>query len=295
LCLEDTALNGRLHLAFEKTSNGGTVLHLRRQEPPWRVLRAFGCATGQALVHLNNTSGGILGGDCLEMRADLSRGARVQITTTGATRVYRPRADAAPDFPARTNAHFELAEDSLLELLPDALIPYAGSRFAQSTTVNLAQGATLFWWEVLAPGREASGEIFAFEQLRMETEIRTGGVPIAIDRMHLDPRTRPLESPARLGSCRHLATLYVCRAGEASATWSRLQEQLWGEFNSQTRVCMDSQDGVIWGISSLTCDGLVIRGMARRGAALVTGLREFWRAARLLLTGEPATLPRKVY
>jgi urease accessory protein len=252
------------------------------------VLRAFAGATGQALVHLNNTSGGVLGGDRLDLRAELSPGARVQITTTGATRVYRPRADAAP---AHSAAHFDLAEDSLLELLPDALIPYRGSRFAQTTTVNLAAGATLFWWEIVAPGREASGEVFAFDQLRIETEIRAGGIPIAIDRMHLEPLLRPLESPARLGSRRYLATLYVCRAGEPAATWGRMQEQL----ATQTRPCTDSPDGVIWGISSLTRDGLMVRGMARCGPALVTGLREFWRAARLLLTGEPATLPRKIY
>jgi len=261
-------------------------LRLRRQEPPWRVLRAFAGGSRQALVHLNNTSGGVLGGDRLDLRAELSAGARVQITTTGATRIYRARAGVAE---AHSTAHFDLGEDSLLELLPDPLIPYAGSRFAQSTTVNLAPGATLFWWEVLAPGREASGEVFAFEHLRMEAEIRAGGIPIAIDRMHLDPRLRPLESVARMGACRYLATLYVCRAGEPATTWRRLQEQL------VEHSCTESPDGVIWGIGSLTCDGLMVRGMARCGATLVAGLREFWRAARLLLTGESASLPRKIY
>lgn len=252
------------------------------------MLRAFAGATGQALVHLNNSSGGILGGDRLDLRVRLSPGARAQITTTGATRVYRPRAGVAQ---AHSAAHFELAQDSLLELLPDALIPYAGSRFAQSTTFSLAAGATLFCWEVVAPGREASGEIFAFDQMRLETGILVGGIPIAIDRMHLEPRLRPLESAARLGSCRYLATLYVCRAGEPSSTWRRMEEQLAG----LPQPCTESHDGVIWGISSLTSDGLVVRGMSRCGAALAGGLREFWRAARLLLTGEAASLPRKTY
>jgi len=220
----------------------------------------------------------------------------VQITTTGATRVYRSRADAADSQrAAHSTAYFDLAEESLLELLPDVLIPYAGSHFAQSTTVNLAAGATLLWWEVLAPGREASGEVFAFDQLRMETEIRAGGIPIAIDRMHLEPRLRPLESAARLGSCRYLATLYVCRAGEPAATWRRLEEQLAGRLGALARACAEPPDRVIWGISSLTCDGLVVRGISQSGAALVNGLRECWRAARLLLTGEPASLPRKIY
>lgn len=250
------------------------------------MLRAFAAPSGQVLVHVHNTSGGILGSDRLEIQVELYPGARAQITTTGATRVYRPRAG---DSRSESTAHFELGEDSLLELLPDPLIPYAGSRFTQSVAVNLKPGATLLSWEVLTPGREASGEVFAFERLHLETEIRSGGVPIAIERACLDPRQRPLTSLARMGDHRYLGTLYVCRAGEPAATWKRIEEQL------AARPCTESPDEVLWGISSLTRDGLLIRGMARSGAALIASLREYWRAARLLLTGEPASLPRKIY
>ena len=281
-------MNGTLHLAFEKADTGATVLHLRRQEPPWRVIRAFAGPSGEALVHLNNVSGGVLSGDQLELRVTLSAGSRAQITTTGATRIYRQAAGARE---AHSTAHFELAENSLLELLPDAMIPYAGSAFAQTNTVNLAAGAALFWWEYLTPGREASGEVFRYDQLRMETEIRAGGAPIAIERAFLNPRLRPLESVARLGECRHLATLYVCRAGEPPATWSRLEAQL----NSIAAGLMEAQDGVRWGVSPLIRDGVVVRGMAPAGPALVGGLRQFWQEARLLLTGESASLPRKIY
>ena len=113
-------MHGRLDLAFEKTSHGGTVLRIRRQEPPWRVLRAFPNGAGQALVHLHNTSGGVLGGDRLELQVDLSPGARVQLTTTGATRVYRPRTDAGE---AQSTAHFNLAENSLPRALAGRLDP----------------------------------------------------------------------------------------------------------------------------------------------------------------------------
>jgi urease accessory protein len=171
------------------------------------------------------------------------------------------------------------------------MIPYGGSVFAQKTRFDLAAGATLFCWEVLAPGREASGEIFRFEQLRWETEIRSEGIPIAIDRALLEPQARTLESAARLGGHRHLGTLYVCRAGEPAATWRRLEKDL----QSISDRYLESGDGVRWGISPLIRDGLVVRGSSPRGPALIRGLREFWQAARLLLTGEVASLPRKIY
>jgi len=251
-------------------------------------VRAFAGPAGGALVHLHNTSGGVLAGDRLELRATLAPQACAQITTTSATRIYRRRTGAGE---AQSEAHFELAERSLLELLPDVMIPYGGSVFAQKTTVDLAAGATLFCWEVLAPGREASGEIFRFEQLRWETEIRSEGIPIAIDRALLKPKARTLESAARLGGHRHLGTLYVCRSGEPAATWRRLDDDL----HSMASSFMESGDGVRWGISPLIRDGVVVRGMSPRGPALIRGLREFWQAARLLLTGEAAPLPRKIY
>jgi urease accessory protein len=278
-------MNGSLYLAFEKAQTGATILHLRRQEPPWRVIRAFLGRSGEALVHLNNVSGGVLSGDQLELRASLAPGARAQITTTGATRLYRSKAEA------NSSAHFELDHGSQLELLPDAIIPYAGSAFTQRTTVNMSAGATLFWWETLSPGREASGEIFRFEQLRIETEIRAHGTPIAIDRAVLRPQTRPLDSVLRLGDCRHLATFYVCRAGAPASVWQRLIVCL----DSVADRLMEAKDGVRWGVSSLIRDGVVVRGMSPGGPALIGGLREFWQAAKLLLTGEPASLPRKIY
>ena len=49
-----------------------------------------------------------------------------------------------------------VAENDLLELLPDPLIPFAGSAYQQQTQIDLADNAGLFWWETIAPGREAT-------------------------------------------------------------------------------------------------------------------------------------------
>jgi len=277
-------MNASLHLAFEKTVAGATVLRLRRQDPPWRVIRAF----DGSLVHLHNVSGGVLSGDRLELRASLAPETRAVITTTSATRVYRRRSGADQ---SQSSAHFELGEGSLLDLLPDAVIPYADSDFAQHTSVDLSPGATLLWWEMLAPGREASGEAFRFARLGIDNQIRSAGVPIAMERAWLDPRERPLDAAARLGDCRYLATFYVCRAGETASAWRRLEEDL----NAIGNRLMENENGVRWGVSRLVQDGVVVRGMAVRGAPLSAGLREFWQAARLQLTGERVSPPRKTY
>src|SRR6201999_3837590 len=101
--------------------------------------------------------------------------ATAQVTTTGATRLYRHRTGAAD---SEQHTCISVAENGLVEYLPDPLIPFAGSRHVQLTTVTLADHASFFWWEVLAPGRHAMGEHFAFESLRIETMMHSASRPL---------------------------------------------------------------------------------------------------------------------
>src|ERR1700692_982130 len=127
-----------LRLSFSLDSaSGRTLLADSFQQAPLKVVRAFTLADGTALTHLHNVSGGLLGGDCLVMQVNLASGANVQLTTTGATRIYRSREGAS----ATTQCNeVSVGAGALLEYLPDATIPFAGSRFAQRTSIELAAG-----------------------------------------------------------------------------------------------------------------------------------------------------------
>src|ERR1700691_895235 len=88
-------LQASLTLDFARDEFAGhTVLAGSHQEPPLKVVRAFTLEDGSALAHLHNVSGGLLGGDRLALSVRVGAGASVQLTTTGATRVYRPREEA---------------------------------------------------------------------------------------------------------------------------------------------------------------------------------------------------------
>lgn len=91
-----------------------TECRLLEQQPPWKVIRGFARQDGGSLVHLGNVSGGIFGDDRLRLRARLERGAQAMMTTSGATRIYRPR-DAAPE--AVLECEIALGADALLEFL----------------------------------------------------------------------------------------------------------------------------------------------------------------------------------
>jgi len=280
-------VDASLRLDFERDLlNGQTVLAGSHQQPPLKVVRAFGVEDGAALVHLHNVSGGMLGGDRLKLEVNVGGEARVQITTTGATRIYRPRVGALATSQANDIC---VGPQGLLEYLPDAVIPFAGARFSQQTSIRLADGAGLFWWEILAPGREARGEIFCYESVEFKTDLLAGGRLIAVERVRLEPKTRKLASVARLGAYRTWATFYICRVGVKAPEWMELEAELRAVLGLVGR-----REDSLWGVSTLAAHGLVVRCAAKRGRDVLPGLREVWRTAKWRLYGRAAVLPRKV-
>jgi urease accessory protein len=286
------AQSSNLHLVFEAGEPGTTVLRVREQQPPWRVVRGFRTPSGETLAHVHNLSGGILDTDSLSWLVDVGPHAQAQITSTGATRVYRSR---SPSSRASQRMRVTVASGAYLEYLPDQLIPFAGSRFDQIARIEIECGGSLIWWDRVAPGREASDEIFRFESLTSSFELIAGGRPVAIERWTLSPLVQHLDSSVRLGPFRHFATCYVCRAGEPAAYWRNFESQLQtvADQLSNSEVSRDSE--VIWGVTSLGAHGLVIRGVAISGRPLAGGLVEIWKAAKWFLCGRVATLPRKVH
>lgn len=274
-----------LELDFEfDPAAGRTVLATSRQQAPLKVVRAFALEDSSALAHLHNVSGGLLGGDRLELRTHVGAGASAQLTTTGATRIYRARAQA-PDSVQQN--HIRVEENGLLEYVPDPIIPFAGARFRQQTSIHLAQDAGLFWWEIIGPGREAHGELFAYDRLQLSIDIWTPKRLIASERVSLEPQTTALPSLARLGDYRYWASFYICRVGVNPKVWQGMEKSL-------REVALSRTGDSRWSISTLVADGLAVRCLARDGRSVIHGLREIWSAAKLLLYGREAIPPRKV-
>jgi urease accessory protein len=280
-------LQATLTLDFVRDEFAGhTVLAASRQEPPLKVVRAFAVQGGAALAHLHNVSGGLLGGDQLALKVSVGAGARVQLTTTGATRIYRPRRHALP---ATQSNEFTLNECALLEYVPDAIIPFAGARFSQSTTIHLAKGAGIFWWEILAPGREAHGEAFAYHCVEMKTNVIALGQPIASERVRIEPRKRSTRSFGRLGPYRTWATFCIAQVGPRAADWLALEHEL-----RERALSLTKHGETLWGISALPAHGVMVRCVAVQGRHVLPGLQNLWQTAKRRLYGRDAVPPRKV-
>jgi urease accessory protein len=280
-------LEASLTLDFARDEfTGNTVLATSRQEPPLKVVRAFAVKDGAALAHLHNVSGGLLGGDRLALKVNVGARARVQLTTTGATRIYRRRNEAPP---ATQSNEFTLNEGALLEYVPDAIIPYAGARFSQATTIRLAQGAGIFWWEILLPGREARGESFAYDSVEMRADVVALCQPITSERVRIEPRKHSAQSFGRLGPYRTWATFCIARVGLSTAEWLALEQEL-----REQALPLSKHGQTLWAISALPAHGVMVRGVAVHGRHVLPGLQALWQTAKRRLYGCDAVPPRKV-
>ena len=281
-------VDGRLHLSFETAHEGApTRLTVKEQRQPLKVVRAFPLPDGGALAHLHNLSGGVLGGDRLEMRVEVGPHATAQLTTAGATRLYRCRASADE---ARQTTTVRVGAGALLEYLPDPMIPFAGARFRQETRIDLAEGAGLLWWEVVAPGREAHGECFAYDLLESRFDLYAEGRPLALERIRLEPAVRSPALLARLGPYRTFGSFALCQVGRDPMDWLAREQRFreWAEARNRPGQ-------ILWGVSAMRAHGLTVRVLGRSGREITEGLTTLWRIARQELFGREAILPRKVY
>ena len=72
--------------------------------------------------------------------------------------------------------------------------PQRGARYRQHTDLRVKAGAEMLFFEALAPGRVASGEVFAFDELRWATDVRIQDRLIARERYCLTPGSGSLSA-----------------------------------------------------------------------------------------------------
>lgn len=278
--VEDGAA-GVLRLGFEagrdrtrlsqRFSHG--MLHVGRAlypDPAW---------PGMAYVYVVSLGGGVVGGDRFEVELRVARGARAHVTTQAATRLFR--ADGAA---ALSRITLWVEAGGVLEYVPDPVIPYAGSAFRQVARAYVHPEARLLWAEVLASGRAARGERFAFRQYESRFELLSPeGSPRATDALVLQPGQLSTTSPAVLGSYSALGSVtvvdpFVAPSGLSEAIWPRLA----------------SLEGMLAGMSRLPDGGGVTCRIVGPGTAEVVGaVRAVWDAVRRLWSGNPAPDLRK--
>jgi len=126
---------------------------------------------GQVLqMRVINATAGILAGDRLELAAQVDAGASLLVITPSATRAYMMRQGTA-----ECRQTFSVAAGGWLECAPEPLFPHRDTDFAQTTSLEVAEGGGTYFVEALAPGRTGKGEIWAWRRLQLTLEVSLSG------------------------------------------------------------------------------------------------------------------------
>ncbi|MCP5287103.1 MAG: urease accessory protein UreD [Burkholderiaceae bacterium] len=202
------------HLALHYRRDGGRTVAHDRHEGPLRVLQAL-YPEGEAICHhvVVHPPGGIVGGDVLATDLHATAGTHALVTTPGAAKFYR---SAGPQ--AVQRAHLRVDDGARLEWLPLETIAYRGCHARNDVRLDLAPGAQMIGWDVLALGLPAGGE--AFDHGRFTQQLHWPGV--WLDQGTVDGEDqRLLDSPLGWAGHRVLATAWVA----AGTAWPAEQRE----------------------------------------------------------------------
>lgn len=168
---------------------------------------------GHLVQSIVNPTAGFFDGDHLESNIHVASGAKLVLSTPSASRVYRTRSGAA----AVSCQHFRVEENASLEWIPEPFIPHAGARYVQRTRIDLDPAASLLFFDWIAPGRVAMGEVFSYQHLRWELDLFLGEKLIARERYDLKPGDDSLEALRAKFPAAHYLSVYA--AGEMAESW----------------------------------------------------------------------------
>lgn len=270
--------HGHLKLDYRRSTAQKTVVH-DEHNGPLRILQSL-YPEGEGICHnvLVHPPGGVVGGDVLQISATLANGSHALITTPGATRFYRSAGE-----PALQALTAKVADQARLEWLPLETILYRNTLAENRMRFELAPGAEMIGWDVLALGLPASNE--RFDSGRYTQQIELPGV--WLERGTVDGGdTRLLQSPLAWAGHSVLATMWFA-AGQSlvparrDALLEAAREAGSGHALKATAGCTAPHGEVV-----------VLRVLAHRVEPAMGLLTEVWRRWRFSAWELEATVPR---
>ena len=215
-----SGVQGHLRLVCECDLRGVSILREQSFRAPVHLSKPH-WEEGTLVLNVVNPTAGLLQDDRIRQSVEVRRDARLLLTMPGAARAHRVR-----DGWAELTQEFAVDEGGFLEVLPEIFIPQAGACYRQATFLRVANGGELFFFETIAPGRTASGEIFQYQWLEWETDLAVGATPVARERLRLEPGVPEMEALRAQFPAPYYGTAFAVstRFGDGASLVGRLHE-----------------------------------------------------------------------
>jgi urease accessory protein len=269
------AVHGVGRVVYGVDETGTTRLQDLYQSDPVRVLFPTPPRDEIQSATFVTTSGGLVGGDVLELTAQVVGDAAALFYPQAAEKIYRSTGRES-----RIDVALTVGAGSWLEWLPQETILFDGARLIRRTAADVEPGGRLLAGDMVVLGRTAMGETIHGGVLRDEWTVRRDGRLVWADALCLEGAiAETVAHPAGLAGATALATA-VYMADDAAANLTTARDLLAG-----------APEAVRVG-ASVVNDLLVIRFLANDAAPLRHFFGEFWADFRHAVAGLPAALPR---
>ncbi len=254
---------------------GETRLNHLFQHDPLRVLFPTPAPGEPPCAVLVTTSGGIVGGDHLDVCVSAGPGTTAMAMVQAAEKIYRSAGENS-----RIDVHLSVGQDAWLEWLPQETILFDGSRMCRRTAIDLEPGARVLAGEILVFGRIASGERLTHGLVREAWELRRQNRLIWADALYLEDN---METIFTLPACFNGATAQATAvyAGDDAIKYLELARSMFDDGEDELRSAATVVNGV-----------LVVRWLGRDPVRLRQAFGKFWERFRHAAANLPATLPR---
>jgi urease accessory protein len=237
--------------------DGRTAIARQRCRPPLQTFSLQNADRhGGAYLQILNPCGGLFEGDSAAVEVRLQRGAHLYLTTQAATKVY----PAEHGQVTRQHIRLRVAAGAILEYFPLPLIPFARALYTQETEIRVEPGGVCLVAEVLAPGRVARGECFAYHMVRSRVEGWVDDRLALFEQLMLQPAQCAYTGVGLLDGKSYVATLYVLTSEDLTSSLSGWNHCLAGPY------------GECVGITALAFGGLVVRLLGQTGQEVLRRL-----------------------
>ena len=260
--MSGSGTQGHLHIECQVDDKGRTFLAQQSFRAPVHLSKPHWDGN-YLVVNIANPTAGLFPGDHIEMSVRVCRGARAVLTTPSATRVFR-----AKDPKQRTEIaqSILIEEGGRLDLCPEILIAHGGAQYSQITRIEVREAGELFSTEMLAPGRTASGEVFAYNQLEFSTDLLVGSRLALRENYRLNANSEGLQSMRkRFPNAYYASCLVVSHLGRGDV----LQREIAGLNCTRVIAGVSRSADNIYAIKLIAADSMALRAAVARVRTLV--------------------------
>ncbi|QIZ85666.1 urease accessory protein [Bermanella marisrubri] len=252
-----------------------TRLGVTEHYGPLRVQRPFH-PEGLDCLHnyLLHPPGGLVGGDTLTIHLNAHVGAHGLMTTPSAGKFY----NNISGMKQRQVNKVHVANDAIVEYLPQENIIFNGADGELETYVELEGNGLFIGWEITALGRQAGDLPFIDGQLIQSIRIMRDGNPLFLDRLGFKAQDSIRTSHSGFQDQNVFASFIV--TDNVDWQYGEWVDQTNSELN-YTRIAITQKK-----------DAFIVRALGNDVEELKETLIQVWEHVRPLVINKPACRPR---